>query len=197
MRAGLLAAFLGIGLVAQGAPARAADELGDFRELLRDVRGGRDLDDRDRQRAEDALQMCGERARREVRDAGGRDVSYERLRDVEVRDDRVRIEATMSARVDGDDNKGSIRCEASFEGENRITGFNEDGLTDRRRGSRDSGRDESGRRADAVDACRREARNDGYDVRDAEVADEDREGIRVDMDLRRRGDSDPHGEPQR
>ena len=162
-------------------------------------------------RPREAIGMCRNHAENLVRGRGaGRAVEVDEITRADESGNRVKVQGYVRVRErDGGRHRAWIDCEVDFRDRNEIVAFYQDGLfrrdserrdernrygdrgrdqdRDRRRdGDRD--RDEARRRdqpANAVQACRRMAGEQGYEI--GEVRDRDRteNGMRVEMRLRR------------
>ena len=146
-------------------------------------------------RPREAVEMCRDRAERVLRDRDrGRRVEVDEITGVDQDRDRVEVQGYLRVEDRDGDRRGSawLDCAVDFGGENRIVGFDEDGLLrslERDRGrdrERDRGRRRGGElRADARDACREMVEGQGYELADLREADRTGAGMRVDMRLRR------------
>jgi hypothetical protein len=134
-----------------------------------------------------AVRMCQERAAEIIRDRGaGREVEVDEITRADEDNDRVKVEGYLRYR-DRDDDRRSARmdCEVNFEGNDRITAFDEEGLLDSDR-DRDRDRDRNGDlRRQAGRACERLAEDQGYEVADLRDQERSRDGMRMEMRLRR------------
>jgi len=143
--------------------------------------------DQDQQRLDDAVSLCRDYAARLVRKAGGQSVSVERIRHVNLRGDQADVQADMRGRYDREESNARVDCQVDLSGHGRVTSFDDDGLV--LADSRAGARSRSGEGGDAVAACSREARDQGYDVRGAEVSDEGNRNVTVQLQLRRQGNN--------
>lgn len=132
-------------------------------------------------RRKSAVDMCRERAEEIIRDrdAGG-EVEVDEITRADEDDDRVTVEGHLRYRDRDDDRRRArLSCEVDFDGDDRIVAFDEEGLLERDR-DRDGG---SWRQASR--ACERLAEDQGYEVADLRDQDRAREGLRMEMRLRR------------
>lgn len=88
--------------------------------------GGNDRNEGERQ---EAAQLCGDEARRRVREDGGEDADVTEIRNIEGDGDTYEVELEMTGRYDGEDTEGRVTCEVDLEGEGEVTEFDEDRLT--------------------------------------------------------------------
>jgi hypothetical protein len=145
-------------------------------------------------RSRDAADMCLQRADELVRDRergrGGAEIAQVVRADED--DDKVELEAYLNVYArDNDRREAFLTCTVDFEGENRITDFDEDGLLRSinyyRDRSDDRNRDRPRRRDgdegnNARAACRELFEEQGYRVSD--VRDRDRNGDQVRLEMR-------------
>lgn len=147
-------------------------------------------------RKKDAVDMCFDRARELARDRDVGDLDLREVTRADEDNDEVRVEAVLRGRDDRDDRRRArMDCTVDFEGDNRITSFNEDDfirdlrrdVSDRRDGNRDRDRNDGDQEAygrNARQACTKAAQQEGYDI--GELSDRERDGDRVEIDMRMR-----------
>ena len=146
-------------------------------------------------RSRDAADMCLQRADELVRDRergrGGAEIAQVVRADED--DDKVELEAYLNVYArDNDRREAFLTCTVDFEGENRITDFDEDGLLrsinyyrdrsdggnrDRRRRNNDGDQRENAR-----SACRELFEDQGYRIEN--ISDRDRNGDNVRLEMR-------------
>ncbi len=148
-------------------------------------------------RQRDAADMCLQRADELVRDRergrGGAEIAQVVRADED--DDKVELEAYLNVYArDNDRREAFLTCTVDFEGENRITDFDEDGLLrsinyyrdrddsnrDRRRRSKDGDQRENAR-----SACRELFEEQGYRVENVTDRDRNDEQVRLEMRVER------------
>ncbi len=148
-------------------------------------------------RQRDAADMCLQRADELVRDRergrGGAEIAQVVRADED--DDKVELEAYLNVYArDNDRREAFLTCTVDFEGENRITDFDEDGLLrsinyyrdrddsnrDRRRRNRDGDQRENAR-----SACRELFEEQGYRVENVTDRDRNDEQVRLEMRVER------------
>ncbi len=148
-------------------------------------------------RQRDAADMCLQRADELVRDRergrGGAEIAQVVRADED--DDKVELEVYLNVYARNNDRREAfLTCTVDFEGENRITDFDEDGLLrsinyyrdrddsnrDRRRRNRDGDQRENAR-----SACRELFEEQGYRVENVTDRDRNDEQVRLEMRVER------------
>ena len=150
-------------------------------------------------RSRDAADMCLQRADELVRDRergrGGAEIAQVVRADED--DDKVELEAYLNVYArDNDRREAFLTCTVDFEGENRITDFDEDGLLrsinyyrdrsdggnrDRRRRNNDGDQRENAR-----SACRELFEDQGYRIENISDRDRNDNNVRLEMRVQRR-----------
>lgn len=160
-------------------------------------RGLERLEGREREAAEMCLERADELVRDRERGRGGAEIAQVVRADED--DDKVELEAYLNVYArDNDRREAFLTCTVDFEGENRITDFDEDGLLRsinyyRDRDDRDGrNRDRPRRNRDgdqgnnARAACRELFEDQGYRIENITDRDRNDNNVRLEMRVERR-----------
>ena len=164
-------------------------------------------------RKADAVKMCVDHAEHLLPDrAHNTRLEVAQMRRIDENNDKVSLGATLKPEDAGNRYTLPIECEVSFKGDNKITSFDDERFrsdardffshsgrdngnrgNDRKYGSNDdgnnnrSGKDREGVWRDAGQACRKVAQNRNFDVVDIDDRNHTQSGIRIRMDLKKKG----------
>lgn len=153
-------------------------------------RGLSRLEGRPREAADMCLQRADELVRDRERGRGGAEI--EQVVRADEDDDKVELEAYLTVfDRDNDRREAFLTCTVDFEGENRITDFDEDALLrsisyDRDRDRRPRDRYRRGEPAEnARAACRETFEQQGYRITDIRDRDRNNDQVRLEMRVER------------